>query len=274
MRIGMKLTGQAEDDRAAFEELTSHYDCSCHISPPCAICVHPGNPRNQEEDDECWEKTKETGILFKGEMVRAILDDRKTMTRRLRGLEEVNRLQAEGLAVKYAGTVSDYHLFMVGGTVLHAKCPYGRPGDRLWVRETWCPACDPVTSQLIWSEDGNTYKVHYRANGYEVVCDDGDGFTAFNKDGTEKSPWRPSIHMFRWMSRITLEVTGVRVERLQEITAADCIAEGIVVSGNMDPCDIASAARDAFRDLWDSINGKTHPWLSNPWVWVLSFRRV
>lgn len=93
------------------------------------------------------------------------------------------------------------------------------------------------------------------------------------KDDAEGPRWRPSIHMPRWASRISLEVTEIRVERLQEITERDALAEGIDPGTSI--CDFAATpARDDFARLWDSINGERAPWSSNPWVWCVSFRRV
>lgn len=130
-------------------------------------------------------------------------------------------------------------------------CPYGTPGDRLWVRETWF--CDnPATAQDALSRMEGVY------------------FKA-----TEASPhlfkWRPSIFMPRWASRITLEIAGVRVERLQEITEEDARAEGVDAHP---PSAIDDRIyRRPFEVLWDSINGKIYPWASNPWVWVIEFKR-
>lgn len=166
----------------------------------------------------------------------------------------------------------------------YSNCPYGQPGDRLWVRETWCGEIDGHTSQLIYNEDGNTYKCLYRADGQHVVLDDGDGFTKTNKDGSEASPWKPSIHMPRWASRITLEITGVRIERLHAISEDDCWAEGIEqvmhVFDDASQCAMAKRigasiedAKPLYAQLWESINGPGS-WDLNPWVWVVSFSRV
>jgi hypothetical protein len=121
------------------------------------------------------------------------------------------------------------------------RCPYGYPGDRLWVRETWKPCFD--------DKSGTQYRADER------------GCTG---------PWRPSIFMQRKRSRITLEIAEVRVERVQDISPDDCVAEGVTVYGSTDSGDL----RQAYAELWDSINGKTYPWASNPWVWAIHFSRL
>ena len=166
----------------------------------------------------------ERPILFNGPMVRAILDGRKTMTRRI---------------VK-AGTRDDWN-----------ACPYGVIGDRLWVRETW--RCF----------GGREYE--YQQHQPSIIYRADDGPT-HNEGG-----WRPSIFMPRWASRITLEITGVRVERLQDISEADAEAEGCTGDHR---ADRDSDAAQEFRSLWNQINGKRASWDSNPWVWVVEFRRA
>lgn len=210
-------------------------------------------------------------ILFSAPMVRALLNGSKTQTRQVvkprpdRYMGKRCMLQPHELA----GEVNQGE---------YSNCPHGQPGDRLWVRETWCGEIDGHTSQLIYNEDGNTYKCLYRADGQHVVLDDGDGFTKTNKDGSEASPWKPSIHMPRWASRITLEITGVRVERLHAISEADAIAEGIdadVSSATLSSIgtrDIAGPVAE-YSILWEQINGPGS-WDLNPWVWVIEFKRV
>jgi len=184
---------------------------------------------------------KERPILMSAPMVRAILAGTKTQTRRVAKGEALRWLVRDGFT---PGFVAD------PGNRL---CPYGQPGDRLWVREShwWFKdEHDPVTGYFpppLTIED-----VEYRADG--------------EKPGRA---WRPSIHMPRWASRITLEVTSVRVERLQDISEADAISEGIPTS-DVSPPD---ACRFAYRLLWESINGPGS-WDANPFVWVVSFRRI
>lgn len=199
----------------------------------------------------------EKPILFSAPMVRAILDGRKTQTRRI--LTTDTDHTCDELAAKL-------------------RCPYGAPGDRLWVREAFglAPAChDPEPG------DPDDWHVIHRA-----TCEPHFEQPWRDEDGNEhRPPWKPSIFMPRWASRITLEVTGVRVERLQDITEEDARAEGVNPSdaavvfedagnGLNQRQDMANTARGAFACLWDSINGKRAPWASNPWLWVVSFRRV
>lgn len=217
----------------------------------------------------------ERPILFSGEMVRAILDGRKTQTRR------VMKPQPKPTLADYPGPAghwwpSQKHKSMLGVEqemqkwkgLAGSACPYGDTGDTLWVRETWCQGAD----------DGRQVPLRmatlYRADGEHVTLSDGDGFTQTNRDGSEKSPWRPSIHMPRWASRITLRITDVRVERLQDISEHDARAEGM--SSEWDDYERYGQSepyRYGFSAIWNTINGPG-AWDDNPWVWVLSFERV
>lgn len=201
---------------------------------------------------------KERPILFSGAMVRAILNGRKTQTRRV----------LKGLALSWLDEFMFTPEFVADPD--NAMCPFGVPGDRLWVRETWLQEYDPITVKSYFPP-----RALYKATeSRHCVQFDGDGFAEINKDGTEKSPWRPSIFMPRWASRITLEITKVRVERLQEISEEDCLAEGCPDALGSEYCIDGMSCRKAwYADLWDSINGKNHPWASNPWVWVIEFQR-
>lgn len=186
---------------------------------------------------------KERPILFSARDVRALLDGRKTQDRRPVMPQPVDPYTGRDLP---AGARPD---------ALPA-CPYGAPGDRLWVRETW--AWDGAASRLV------EYRADWscRRDPPGVRCEHGP------------DRWRPSIHMPRWAARIVLEVTSVRVERLHAITPADAIAEGIRPAANSITidCDTPNPA-DSYRSLWESINGPGS-WRSNPWVWVLGLRRV
>ena len=185
---------------------------------------------------------KERPILFSGAMVRAILEDRKTQTRRVvkppRGWAEYSHCDPFAMPRLRGGGTE-----CTAESVYDKSAPYGQPGDRLWVRETW--QCGDY-----FIRHPQIDQVRYRATDAELLH------------------WRPSIHMPRWASRIQLEITGVRVERLQDISEADAISEGVY-------SDPAAPARDGFMGLWDSINvSRGFGWAANPWVWVVSFRRI
>lgn len=208
---------------------------------------------------------RERPILFSGAMVRPILADTKTQTRRIfkprrNGALWPNRNDLPGM-----------------GQILR-ECPYGQTGDLLWVRETWLP--DPP-------DDGTWCYTAWAGCKGSTLADIPERFrtpehclyrASWSGGGLT---WTPSIHMPLWASRILLEITGVRVERLQEISEADAVAEGIqydpgeggafYVEG-LSGCASDSAA-DSYRKLWESINGP-ESWASNPWVWVIDFKRL
>lgn len=198
---------------------------------------------------------KERPIIFSGFSVMSILAETKTQTRRV---------------VKHQTVTPDSNLL----------CPHGKPGDRLWVRESFCHEADERTG--LRPTEQTTSSILYRADpgSADVVKCDGDGFTEYRKDGTVARPWKSSLYMPRWASRITLEVTGVRLERLQDITEDDAKAEGatldpVKVKLNGELADFYPMNhRIAFSVHWDSINGEKHPWTSNPWVWVVEFKRL
>jgi len=223
-------------------------------------------------------------ILFSGEMVRSIREGRKTQTRRV--------VVARGRDLRPAQLqdgrqwLTDHSRNPLG---LLIQSRYGYPGDRLWVRETWA-------ADFYWPRLGGGVRKTWDEMPASFRGPKADPFVAFKADcavwgfdteGRFVGPcgeadirdygrWHPSIHMPRWASRITLEITDVRVERLQAITANDCIAEGVPSRGidRDGPC-IASALMyiDDFQKLWDSINAKRgFGWDANPWVWVIGFR--
>lgn len=283
-------------------------------------------------------KPKERPILFSGEMVRAVLDGRKTQTRRVckktsgghlkeiggnrrwhpedpnavdacpygqpgdkewrrepipasgwyhvRGLLDES-IGGDGRAVWVDVVAKDAYLWGfsreddpesmgLDGDIDERTVEWKRPGDHLWVRETWAThECHDVSSAINRCGKSSDLRV-YRADGWS------------NGAAHMRGRWRPSIHMPRWASRITLKVTDVRVERVQDISEEDAIAEGITIppahigvdmsgmpiehpDGHMGPVDI-------FAELWDSINAKRnggiYSWESNPWVWVVEFERV
>jgi hypothetical protein len=186
-------------------------------------------------------------------MVRAILDGRKTQTRRVvkpqPQVSEQGNLMGDWLAKPLDGML----LPKLQDITIH--CPYGQPGDRLWVRETWAQpaALDP----------GPTV---YRADYPSCVP---SGFE--NIPPADAITWKPSIHMPRAACRLVLEVTGVRVERLNDCSERDAEAEGVFPMFPDDVCDASHVF--AYSRLWDSING-AGAWEANPWVWVVEFRRV
>jgi len=215
---------------------------------------------------------KERGILFNGEMVRAILGGRKRRTRRVMKVQP--SVEGQRLTTVVSTTFSKRdvgkHLWVTvvskGRTANEGPLfsnPYGVIGDRLWVRETFAmPMTVLGAPNYLKMNDG--VPIIYRADG-TTLTDQPDFYGVH---------WRPSIHMPRWASRITLEITDVRVERVQDIGAYDALAEGIKPRG-MDGVDIATNLIDDFRELWDSINAKRgFGWDANPWVWVIKFKRV
>ena len=216
----------------------------------------------------------ERPILFSGPMVRAILAGHKTQTRRILRLPPGYE---HGEVYGYEGCHNGLHALACDpGPSRAIRCPYGAPGDRLWVRETWTAFSKPSHEYGECEErEGPPSEMPdlYGTDRSDVV---------YAADGTSNpNRWRPSIHMPRWASRLALEITGVRVERLQDIPGADVLAEGvgqpwngigIEKAGGMTP-DIEQQLRHKFHGLWNDINGEGG-WESNPWVWALSFRAV
>ena len=204
-------------------------------------------------------KAEERPILFKGEMVRAILDGSKTQTRRV--IKRQRDMEFDRNDPTY-GPYWQCYATEADGEDAKVRCPYGNPGDRLWVREAW--AVQHEYDAAAPSEIGVSARWHYAATE--------------DLGGLRK---RPSIFLPRRGSRILLEIAAVRVERLQSISEEDARAEGIADGGCLncgesEPCGCADPqpdARDAFAWLWQSING-SGSWHANPWVWVVEFRRV
>lgn len=204
----------------------------------------------------------EKQILFSGEMVRAILDGRKTQTRRvIKPQTEHGITMCHWSDSGWAIADAPNEFGNQACTCKRVSAPYGNAGDLLWVRETWQYAessgydSPSDNRQETWQADWPS-PIWYRAtDAGEVDC-----------------KWRPSIFMPRWASRLTLRVTAVRVERVQEISEADAKAEGVTAW-----CDTKDGKvyQPEFRMLWDSINAKRgYSWDSNPWVWVVEFERV
>lgn len=187
---------------------------------------------------------KERPIPFSAPMVRAVLDGTKTQTRRV----------LKGRALEWISTPTGFSPQFIADAE-NRMCPYGQPGDRLWVREAWrsslayelTPPRDiPVGSPIFYQADGAGSLPHFNAGKL-----------------------RPGMFMPRWASRLTLEITDVRVERLQEISRGDAMAEGCPFP-NMAKGD---DPRKWYADLWEQING-AGSWATNPWVWCVSFKVV
>jgi len=177
---------------------------------------------------------KERPILFNGDMVRAILDGRKTQTRR-------------PTKFGWCGTAE----YLLRQSIIDPayKSPFGTIGDRLWVRETWAPHCEVQGAAIYRCDRGGDYQ--------DTV--------------TENFRWTPSIHMPRWASRITLEITGVRVERVQEITEEDVWKEGWEAVASIPDSKGGLCKFANWGEYWNSIYGN---WDADPWVWVYEFRRI
>jgi hypothetical protein len=206
---------------------------------------------------------RERPILFSAPMVRALLAGTKTQTRRVvKPQPWASCVIEEGMDGEtpfvYSALSGHGPGYDVEETRKPCRCPYGQPGDRLWVRETW-----RVCGGREYEYQQDRSQVMYRSTHQE------DGFPL----GWESYVWRPSIFMPRWASRITLEVTGVRVERLQDISEADCAKEGAPFSYSGFAPEDAPDWRGWYRDLWESINGPGS-WDANPWVWVVEFKRL
>lgn len=220
-------------------------------------------------------------------MVRAILDGRKSQTRRIIKPQPQEVGFGKNATVKPYCTGTDWPLayYEMRGSCWNSskplKCRHGQPGDRLWVRETWCCKMDDGT--YVYRQDGHHECLYRATEQFEIRKDDGNGGTEYRKDGTQASPWSPSIYMPRWASRITLEITGVRVERLQDISEQDAKAEGVLPEFEIDigtfvhnqkwNPESASTYRLGYKHLWNEINGNGS-WDKNPWVWVIELKRL
>ena len=197
---------------------------------------------------------RERPILFSGAMVRAILSGQKTVTRRAckpQPSAHAHTTSADG------NPMSAW--WETGKDINH--CPYGQPGDRLWVRETWARVGTTDPGYLT-----------YRATYPRCLPAGLENVPADIRDAGER--WRPSIHMPRAACRILLEITAVRVERLQDVTEQQALAEGVAsCAQDLDPDGNGYSPGELFSILWSSING-TDSWNANPWVWVVEFKRV
>lgn len=208
-------------------------------------------------------QTRERPILFSSPMIRAILENRKIQTRRVVKPQPVpdrnfpkDRMEWNPGKLHYTECNTAWNPLSkaFADYMENGHCPYGSPGDRLWVKETW----------RRW-DCGNEYRANYPA-----ACQ-------------HRYKWKPSIFMPRWASRITLEITGVRVERLQEISEEDARAEGAervvmpergIIHNPLDHEDeLIASHKNGFQFIWECISG-LDSWDANPWVWVVEFRRV
>lgn len=208
---------------------------------------------------EAANRPKERPILFTPDMARAILDGRKTQTRRI-----IKHLPAGVATIWHDG--AEWNVENAAGNTWLGRltCPYGNPGDHLWVRETWAKQLD---GKIIYRADHENWQL---------------------ADYTTTGAWRPSIHMPRAASRITLQITDIRAHRLHDITEADAIAEGLHftvpnsgpniyydnyhTSGWLDP-EMLNNPIASYLTLWGKINGP-HSWRQNPWVWAITFKPI
>lgn len=217
----------------------------------------------------------ERGMIFNGEMVRALLDGRKTQTRR--------PIKWKQTRFTEIGEREDGSKWPWSEDAEHAcdfwhPCPFGAVGDRIWVRETFQGPLFDYDLMDSYCKDPTPFEKPefcvYKADGVPAP-------EFYDADDELHCCWRPSIHMPRWASRILLEITDVRVERLNAISEEDARAEGIIDGGCLncgepEPCGCANPepdATDAFAYLWQSIYGQEN-WNANPWVWVIEFKRV
>jgi len=220
-------------------------------------------------------EVQEKPILFSGAMVRKIIEDLKTNTRRVMKPQPFLEHGKDGswwfLDRSKDGYGKTNSAWKDGDKPFWTYCPYGKPGDRLWVRESFIHVDATYCYEASTSIPVDPARTIYRAD----ETDPGYG------------PWKPSIHMPRDLSRLTLEIVSVKVERVQDISEEDAKAEGCpVIQVTHHPCSEIERlikqkhgvgtypAKRHFQFLWDSINAKTNPWSSNPWVWCITFRRI
>lgn len=203
-------------------------------------------------------------ILFKPDMVNAILEGRKAQTRRVMKIQPpteahqiltvVSSTDRKKEGKSHWGVMDETKTRILKSDPRYFSCPYGAPGDLLWVRETFRSSrVDDLPGDAVYQADHPGLK---------------------SPPGSYGRPWKPSIHMPRWASRLTLEITDVRVERLQDISEEDARAEGARLElAEVDSVRLGAEAshRSGFQNLWKSINGE-ESWAANPWVWVVEFQ--
>ena len=217
---------------------------------------------------------KETGLMFKAPLVRAILSGQKTQTRRVVKWRDLQK----GLNLGFSGLRATK---TANGWVLESdsrsssewrckptRCPMGQPGDRIYVRETWNPdpPCDGTWGYTAWAgcRGGQIEGVpeQFRSPEHCMYAATSDADLV----------WTPSIHMPKWAARIWLEITGVRVERLQQISEVDCRAEGAHGGhGSIPGYAYSATPKEHFQHIWESTGGD---WAANPCVWVIDFKQI
>lgn len=203
---------------------------------------------------------KETGIIMSGNHPQLVQDGLKTMTRRVIIPQPPATLLNPTLVSRDSASPSGYSFISDEYGEIQLKCPYGQVGDRLWVRETW--AVEYVYDKHKPIDIPQRARVYYKTQDLRGIAFVGK--------------WRPSLFMPRWAARLTLEITEVRVERLQEIIREDIRLEGVVLppSPKYTPREFSELHQE-FAELWDSLNAKRgYGWETNPWVWVLGFKLI
>lgn len=215
---------------------------------------------------------RERGMIFNAEMVRALLDGRKTQTRRIMKVQpdspEFGLLRITDSTKR--SDIGKYHWAESNACGINVRsklfaCPFGAVGDRLWVREAF----------RVHSKATDVATLAYRASERQSWTQQTRRIpiSECNKPVSPEA-WTPSLHMLRWASRITLKITSVRVERLNSMTEEDARAEGCMGGHDSIPGYMYSATpHEHFHHLWASIYGEDS-WLANPWVWVVEFKRV
>lgn len=235
---------------------------------------------------------KERGMIFNGEMVRAILDGRKTQTRRPFNWR---RQPAMEMAEREDGKPWPWAEDCENGGDIWFNCPFGAVGDRIWVRETWALLGNEDGCCVDWNDnlckgDEKTAARIYRASceqrpgdyGLWSIPDNAD-WKPHTENEKFEGAWRPSIHMPRWASRILLEITNIGVQRVHSISQNDAAREGLmrlpatgrycINQGDQYFGGASHNAREVFSWLWQSIYGE-ESWKANPWVWVIEFKRI
>jgi hypothetical protein len=225
------------------------------------------------------------GVIFTDESVRAILDGRKTQTRRVVDMGHVEFIGGRGQENDPScwgyGFGDGKWAVLARGLDERFKngcwsipCPYGEIGAQLWVKETWRTWERPVDAV-----DGIRFRADDAFVRIENTMAAAERWVVAHDNNKHRDAWRPSIFLPRWASRITLRVTEVRVQRVQEISEPDAKAEGVIPYTTntlrmVDPNAQGPQYRPAYEDLWSEINGAKAPWSSNRWVWAVTFERV